>query len=282
MYMHLIRRASTVVEVLPYLRKFRKKIIVIKYGGSAMVDEDIKDKVMQDIVLLNFVGMYPVIIHGGGKMITKKLEKKKIKTKFIKGFRQTSAEAINVVAKVLAKVNKDIVKQVKYHGGKAIGLTSKSKFIKAAKLELKGVDLGFVGEVDNIKKSKIFKALKDWKVPIISSIGVGANKKRYNINADGAAAEIASILKAKKLIFMTDVRGVLDKKSQLITAIDAKKIASLIKRKVVSGGMIPKVNYGLSAMRSGVDKVHIIDGRIPHALLLELFTDSGIGTMIEK
>ena len=283
MYERLIKRASTVVEVLPYLRKFRKKIIVIKYGGSAMIDEEIKDKVMQDMVLLNFVGMYPIIIHGGGKLITQKLEKKKIKSKFIGGVRQTSAEAMQIVAKVLARVNKKIVKQMKYHGGRAIGFSGrKNKLIKSTIFTKSGHDFGFVGEIDNIRKSKISKALKYWKIPVISSIGVGSNNKLYNINADAAASAIASILKAEKLIFMTDVRGVLDKKGDLVSVVTAKKASSMINRKVISGGMIPKVNYGLKALKSGVENVHIIDGRIPRALLLEIFTDSGIGTMIEK
>jgi len=282
MFNYLIKRAEMVIEALPYLRKFRKKIIVIKYGGAAMVDEDIKDKVMQDIALLNLVGMHPVVIHGGGKEITQVLEKKKIKSSFIKGMRQTSEEAIAVVSKVLAKVNRKIVEQIKQHGGRATAFTSQSKLIKARKLVMEGIDLGYVGDVDGIKKSRIYKTLKDWKVPVITSVGTGKNGKRYNINADAAAAAIASILNAKKLIFMTDVRGVLDDKGRLITSINSKKISSLIKRKVISGGMIPKANYGLSAIKAGVEKVHIIDGRIPHALLLEIFTNSGIGTMIQK
>lgn len=282
MFEYLIKRANIVVEALPYLRKFRKKIIVIKYGGAAMVDKDIEDKVMQDIVLFNFVGMYPIVIHGGGKLITQKLEKKKIKSEFIKGVRFTSAEAMQVVAKVLSKVNRNIVKQIKSHGGQAIGFAKGKKLIKSKKFLLAGKDIGFVGEVESIKKSKIFKALKYWKIPIIAPIGIGSDGKMYNINADAAAAAIASILKATKVIFMTDVRGVMDKNGELLSAVNPRKITSLIKQKVITGGMIPKVNYGLQALKGGVGKAHIVDGRIPHALLLEIFTDRGIGTMIEK
>lgn len=282
MFEYLIKRANIVVEALPYLRKFRKKIIVIKYGGAAMVDKDIEDKVMQDIVLFNFVGMYPIVIHGGGKLITQKLDRKKIKSEFIKGVRFTTAEAMHVVAKVLSKVNRDIVRHIKSHGGQAIGFAKGKKLIKSKKFLLDGQDIGFVGEVENIKKSQVYKTLKYWKIPVIAPIGIGSDGKMYNINADAAASAIASILKASKVIFMTDVKGVLDKNGELITAINAKKAASLIKQKVISGGMIPKVNYGLQALKSGVEKVHIVDGRIPHALLLEIFTDRGIGTMIEK
>jgi acetylglutamate kinase len=284
MYKFLIKKAEEIVEALPYLQKFRKKTFVIKYGGAAMTDPALKDKVLQDIVLLNLVGIKVILVHGGGKEINKLLEKKKIKVEFVMGFRKTSLEVVQLVEKGLGRVNSDLAKMIKKHGGYPMQFTGrKGKLIKAKKMLVNGtVDIGYVGEVDRIKKSLIYKALKQWKIPVISSVGIGADNKVYNINADTAAGAIAKILKADKLILMTDVTGVLDKDGKLISEINTSNAKHLMDKGIISGGMIPKVSYGLDAISNGVGKVHIIDGKLPHALLLEIFTNRGIGTMLVK
>jgi acetylglutamate kinase len=283
-YKFLIKRAEAVIEALPYLRKFHGNLFVVKYGGAAMTDPELKDKVIQDIVLLNLVGIKVILVHGGGKEINKMLEKKNIKVEFVMGFRKTSPETMKVVERSLSRVNSDIVKLIKKHGGFPIRFSGrKGGLIKAKKLIVnKKLDIGFVGEVDRIKKSKLFKALKKGKIPVVSSIGIGSDNKLYNINADTAASAIAKILKADKLILMTDVAGVLDKSGKLLSQIDPGSAKAMIKKGIISGGMIPKVSYGLDAIASGVNRVHIIDGKLPHSLLLEIFTNRGIGTMLVK
>ncbi len=284
MYKFLIKRAEAVIEALPYLIKFHKKLFVVKYGGAAMTDPELKDKVLQDIVLLNLIGIKVVLVHGGGKEINKLLEKKKMKPEFVMGFRKTGLETVQIVDKALWKVNRELAKVIKKHGGRPVQFAGRrGALIKAKKLLInKKVDIGYVGEVDRIKKSKLLKALKLGKIPVISSVGIGADKKMYNINADTAASAIAKILKADKLMLMTDVAGVLDKAGKLISEINSTSAKSLIHKGVISGGMIPKVSYGLDAISNGVGKVHIIDGKLPHALLLEIFTTRGIGTMLVK
>ena len=284
MYKFLIKRAEAVIEALPYLRKFHGDLFVVKYGGAAMTDPQLKDKVIQDIVLLNLVGIKVVLVHGGGKEINRMLEKKKIKTEFVMGLRKTSMEAMKVVDRSLSRVNNDIAAIIKKHGGRPVQFSGrKGALIKARKMLLKGkVDIGYVGEVDRIKKAKILKALKKGRIPVVSSIGIGADNKLYNINADTAASAISKILRADKLVLMTDVTGVLDKSSKLISQINAVSAMSLIRKGTISGGMIPKVSYGLDAISGGVGKVHIIDGKLPHSLLLEIFTTRGIGTMLVK
>lgn len=284
MYKFLIKRAEAVIEALPYLRKFHGDLFVVKYGGSAMTDPQLKDKVIQDIVLLNFVGIKVVLVHGGGKEISRMLEKKKIKSEFVMGLRKTSPEAMKVVERSLSRVNSEIARMVKKHGGRPIRFTGrKGGMIRSRKMLLKGkIDIGFVGEVDRIKKAKILTALKKGKIPVVSSIGIGADNKLYNINADTAASAIARILSADKLILMTDVTGVLDKSGKLVSQINSTSAKAMMKKGIISGGMIPKVSYGLNAISAGVGKVHIIDGKLPHSLLLEIFTNRGIGTMLVK
>jgi acetylglutamate kinase len=284
LYEFLIKRAETVIEALPYLRKFHGHLFVVKYGGAAMTNPELKDKVIQDIVLLNLVGIKVILVHGGGKEINRMLEKKKIKVEFVMGFRRTGPETMKVVDRSLSRVNSEIAKLIKKHGGFPVQYSGrKGGLIKAKKLLVGGkVDIGYVGEVDRIKKSKILKTLKRGKIPVVSSIGIGADKKLYNINADTAASAIARMLEADKLILMTDVTGVLDRGGKLIPEINSGSARSMIKKGVISGGMIPKVSYGLEAIASGVGRVHIIDGKLPHSLLLEVFTNRGIGTMLVK
>jgi len=289
MYRYLIKRASAVMEALPYLLKFHGKTIVIKYGGSAMTQEELKEGVIQDLVLLKYVGLNPIIVHGGGHLVTKYLKRKKIETKFVCGLRVTGKRVLEAVEKVLGgKINRDIVRMIKKSGGKAKGLYGKKgKVIKARKLWIKSdkgkwVDLGYTGRVVGIRYRYLRKLMKRGYIPVISPLGVGEKGKRFNINADSAASAVASFLKAEKLILLTDVRGVLDKKGKFISEVDADKIKRMIKSRAIRGGMIPKVKCGLEALASGVEKVHIIDGRVPHAVLLEIFTDHGIGTMVVK
>jgi acetylglutamate kinase len=284
MYKFLIKKAEEIIEALPYLQKFHGKTFVVKYGGAAMTDPELKDKVLQDIVLLNLVGIKTVLVHGGGKEINKLLEKKKIKVEFVMGFRKTGVETVQIVEKALGKVNSELAKIIKKHGGFPVRYTGRlGRLIKAKKMLVNGkVDIGYVGEVDKIKKSTLLKTLKKGKVPVISSVGIGADNKVYNINADTAASAIAKMIKADKLILMTDVTGVLDKDGKLISEINTSNAQHLIDKGIISGGMIPKVSYGLDAISNGVGKVHIIDGKLPHALLLEIFTNRGIGTMLVK
>lgn len=288
MYEKMIRRAKVVMEALPYLQEFYGKTIVIKYGGAAMADPELKRSVMRDVVLLRFVGMLPVIVHGGGPRINRYLKRKRIKFKFKQGLRVTNRKVMRAVEQVLGKmVNKEIVRLIKKNGGKAKGFYGKKgKVIKAQKLWLKVddkyLDLGFTGKVVDIRYRFLRKWMKKGYIPVLSPIGVGSGGRTYNINADQAAAAVAAQMEAAKLILITNVRGVLDKDEELISEIDADKTQRMIKSRRISGGMIPKVKSGLYAIKKGVEKVHIIDGRIPHALLLELFTDTGIGTMVVK
>lgn len=289
MFDYLIKRANIVLEALPYLMKFHNKVIVIKYGGSAMKDPAFKQEVLKDIVLLKYVGMHPVVIHGGGAEINKYLKKRKIEIKFIKGLRVTDKEVMKVVSWVLGeKVNREICRLIKQQGGKPKGLSGKrGRIIKAKKIWIKGedgeyLDLGFAGKVVGVKNRYLYKLIKNGYIPVLTSVGVGPKGNLFNINADSAAADIAGYLKADKLILLTDVRGVLDNTGKLISEVTAYRTDKLIKSGVIKGGMIPKVKCGLRALKMGVGKVHIIDGQIPHAILLELFTDRGIGTMVVK
>lgn len=287
MFNRLIKRAEVVIEALPYLKKFYGKIIVIKYGGAAMVEKDLRAKVIQDVVLLRYVGMHPVLVHGGGPEINKELKRKKIETKFLEGLRVTDKEAMEIVEKVLGRVNSKVVAIMNKESFIARGFSGKKgRIIKVKKhiftREGQRIDLGFVGDVKAIDTKKIKEIIAKRKIPIISSIGIDGRNRAYNVNADSAASFIAGSLEATKLILLTNVRGVLDRSEKLISVINAGKVSRLIKDGTISGGMIPKVRCGLSALKNGVEKVHIIDGRIPHAILLELFTDFGIGTMVER
>ncbi len=286
-FRHLIHRAKVVMEALPYLIKFHNQVMVIKYGGAAMKDPILKQQVMQDIVLLKFIGIHPIVVHGGGPEINKALEKNKIPTHFVNGQRYSSKEVLAVVEKVLGgEINHAICELLKTAGGRPKGFSgSNGKIIRAKKLYLEdekgaSLDLGYIGKVEGVRYRTLMKFVKQGYIPVLAPIGVGRGGQCFNINADLAAAGVASSIKAKKLILMTDTYGVLDKQGELISSINTASAKKMIQQKIISGGMIPKVNCGLNAIKNGVEKVHIIDGRIPHAVLLEIFTDVGIGTMV--
>ena len=287
-------QAKVLVEALPYIRRFYDKTIVIKYGGSTMEEERMKRSFALDIVLLKYIGIHPVIVHGGGPQIGEMLTKIGKKSQFIEGMRVTDEETMNVVEMVLVgKVNKEIVNLINQHGGKAVGLSGKDgRLITAKKLKLtksrgKGerpevIDIGMVGEVKSINPGVIEALEKENFIPVIAPVGVGEEGETYNINADLVAGKIAGALRAEKLILLTDVEGILDKRQRLIPTLDVKTAKGLLAQKVISSGMIPKVSCCLSALEDGVAKTHIIDGRVEHAILLEIFTDVGIGTQIGK
>lgn len=287
----LIEKASVLVESLPYIKKFYGKTIVIKYGGHAMVDEELKNSFAKDIVLLKYIGISPVIVHGGGPQIGEMLKKLNIQSTFVSGMRVTDKETMNIVEMVLAgKVNKDIVNLINKNGGKGIGLSGKDgNLIRAKKLVINDeneliktpeiIDLGHVGEVESVN-TEVIDTIKDEFIPIIAPVGIGDDFEPYNINADLVAGAIASALKAEKLILLTDVRGILDKDKKLLSSLNMEKINAMKKDGTIQGGMIPKVDCALNALKNGVKKAHIIDGRIKHSVLLEIFTDTGIGTQI--
>ena len=280
--------ANVLTESLPYIQKFHGKTIVIKYGGNAMVDEHLKSSFARDIVLMKSVGMNPIVVHGGGPQIGKTLEKIGKDSEFISGMRVTDSETMDVVEMVLGGlVNKEIVNLIHQHGGHSIGLTGKDGcLITAKKLKSKIeptseiIDLGHVGEVDQIDVSVIELLLEGDFIPVIAPIGVGNNGFSYNINADLVAGSIAEAIKAEKLILLTNTPGLLDEKGELLTGLNAKKVSRLIKDGVIHGGMLPKIDCALSAVKDGVNRAHIIDGRVAHAVLLEIFTDTGVGTLI--
>ena len=284
------QKAHTLAEALPYIKRFFDKTIVIKYGGNAMTDEHLKNCFAQDVVLLKLVGMNPVVVHGGGPQINEMLDKLGKKGEFIQGMRVTDAETMDVVEMVLGgQVNKEIVNLINRHGGKAVGLTGQDgNFIHAHKLLMedlkdpgKMIDVGQVGEITAIDPSIInFLDTGDF-IPVVAPIGVGADGKTYNINADVVAGKLAEILGAEKLILLTNTPGVLDKKGELLTGLTPKQIDDMVADGTLSGGMLPKIGSALDAARSGVKSVHIIDGRVEHALLLEVLTDEGVGTLIK-
>ena len=289
-----IDKAKILVEALPYIRRFYDKTIVIKYGGSTMEEERVKRSFALDVVLLKYIGLNPVVIHGGGPQIGEMLTKMGKKSQFVEGMRVTDRETMDVVEMVLVgKVNKEIVSLINQQGGKAIGLSGKdARLITAKKLKLtkshgKGekpevIDIGMVGEVKAINPGVIEALEKENFIPVIAPVGVGEGGETYNINADLAAGKIASALRAEKFILLTDVEGVMDEKHRLIPTLNAKQAKRLIAKKIISSGMIPKVNCCLDALKEGVAKAHIIDGRVEHAILLEIFTDVGIGTQITE
>ena len=289
-----IDKANVLVEALPYIRRFYDKTVVIKYGGSAMEEDRLKRNFALDVVLLKYIGINPVIVHGGGPQIGQLLTKLGKKSEFVEGMRVTDKETMDVVEMVLVgKVNKEIVSLINQQGGKAVGLSGKDgRLINAKKLKItksrgKGkppevIDLGMVGEVKAINPGVIESLEKENFIPVIAPIGVGEEGETYNINADLVAGKVASALRAEKLILLTDVEGVMDEKKQLIPTLDAKKAKRMMTQKIISSGMIPKVNCCLEALEEGVIKTHIIDGRVDHAVLLEIFTDVGVGTQISK
>jgi acetylglutamate kinase len=284
------QKAQILAEALPYIKRFFDKTIVIKYGGNAMTDAHLKECFAQDVVLLKLVGMNPVVVHGGGPQINEMLDKLGKKGEFIQGMRVTDAETMDVVEMVLGgQVNKEIVNLINRHGGKAVGLTGQDgNFIHAHKLLMedlndptKMIDVGQVGEITAIDPSIInFLDTGDF-IPVVAPIGVGADNETYNINADVVAGKLAEILGAEKLILLTNTPGVLDKNGKLLTGLTPKQIDDLVADGTLSGGMLPKISSALDAARSGVKTVHIIDGRVEHALLLEVLTDEGVGTLIK-
>ena len=284
-------KAEILAQALPYIRKFHGKTIVIKYGGNAMTDPALQQDFAEDVVLLKLVGMNPVVVHGGGPQIEEALAKIGKKGTFIQGMRVTDEETMEVVEWVLAgQVQQDIVGLINVAGGKAVGLTGRDGgMIRARKLKMldkddptKEYDVGQVGEIDSIDPS-VVKALQDDAfIPVISPIGYGANNESYNINADVVAAKLATVLKAEKLLMLTNISGVLDKQGRLLTDLTARRIDELFADGTISGGMLPKIAGALDAAKSGVNAVHIIDGRVPHALLLEILTDQAYGTMIRS
>ncbi|ADI30770.1 acetylglutamate kinase [Methylotenera versatilis] len=284
------KKARTLAEALPYIKRFFDKTIVIKYGGNAMTDEHLKECFAQDVVLLKLVGMNPVVVHGGGPQINEMLDKLGKKGEFIQGMRVTDAETMDVVEMVLGgQVNKEIVNLINRHGGKAVGLTGQDgNFIHAQKLLMedmndpsKMIDIGQVGEITAIDPSIINFLDKGDFIPVVAPIGVGVDGETYNINADVVAGKLAEILGAEKLILLTNTPGVLDKSGELLTGLTPKQIDDLVADGTLSGGMLPKISSALDAARSGVKAVHIIDGRVEHALLLEVLTDEGVGTLIK-
>lgn len=282
-----IEKANTLIEALPYIRDFSGKTIVIKYGGSAMVDEHLRVNVIRDVVLMRLVGINPVIVHGGGKHITELSERLGIQSSFLNGLRVTDPETMKVTQMVLAGlINKDLVAEIELHGGKACGISGKDgNLIRAKKLRAKneGDDYGLVGEILSINPDLLNILEREGYVPVISPIGVDSEGKSLNINADVSAARIAEELGAEKLIYLTDVDGILEEEGSpetLLRHLDERAIATYKEEGVIKGGMIPKVDACLRALRNGVNKVHIINGTIIHALLLEIFTEKGIGTEI--
>lgn len=279
-----IRTAKTILAALPYIQKFKKETIVIKYGGSAQINPKLKDRFAQDIVLLDLVGIKPVVVHGGGKRINELLDKLSIKSEFKDGLRVTGDETLEVVEMVLSgSINKEIASLLNHHGAKAIGITGKdANFMEAEPLE--DGKYGLVGKITKINHKVVRNLLKEKFIPIIAPIATGSNKKSkgFNINADLAASKIATSLKAKKVFFLTDTQGILDKNGELLSKLSVEDVEKLKKDGTITGGMLPKVDACLEAIEGGVQNAHIIDGRLEHSLLLELFTNEGIGTVITK
>ncbi len=284
--------ADILIEALPYIRRFSGKTVVIKYGGHAMVDEDLKTNFSKDISLLKTIGVNPVVVHGGGPQINEVLKTMGITSTFIKGMRYTDDATMDVVEMVLGgKVNKDVVSRINLEGGRAVGLSGKDAgLILAEKMTIyhqedaskppEIIDPGMVGDVSSINPEIIHTLSAQGFIPIIAPVGMGSKGETYNINADVVAARIASALNAERLILVTDVDGVLDSDKALISSVNESQAREMIRDNRISGGMIPKVECGLSALNAGVKKAHIINGKIAHAVLLELFTDSGIGTQL--
>lgn len=286
----IIKKAEILIEALPYIQKLYGKTVVIKYGGNAMINEELKNSVMEDITLLKYIGMNPVVVHGGGPDINKALTQFDIKSEFVNGLRVTDGATMEVAQMVLVgKTNKEIVAKLNQKGGKAVGFCGiDGKLIECEKhyTSVDGVktDIGYVGKVTNINSKMLELMASDEYIPVIAPIGVGPNGESYNINADTVAGEVAAALKAEKLMLLTDVEGVKMSKDddQILSALTIQEIYDLIDRKIINGGMIPKVLGCIEALEKGVGRTHIIDGRIPHCILLEIFTYKGIGTMIMK
>lgn len=288
----LIQKADTLLEALPYIQRFSGKTIVIKYGGHAMIDEDLKQQFAQDVVLLKYVGMNPVVVHGGGPQIGAMLKTLGITSEFVRGMRVTDAATMDVVEMVLGKLNKEIVMLINRHGGRAVGLSGKDgELVIARKMFLTireegqpatSHDIGQVGEVALVNPHVVHSLTEANFIPVIAPIGVGEDGTTYNINADLVAGEIAEALEAEKLILLTDVEGIKDERGDLISTLGSEQAQTLIEQQTISAGMIPKVECCINALHGGVKKTHIIDGRVRHTILLEIFTKEGIGTEVVR
>lgn len=287
---NLIKKANILIEALPYIQKFNGKTVVIKYGGNAMINDILKNKVMEDVTLLKYIGLNPIIVHGGGPDITNALNKYNIETKFVNGLRVTDEETMGVAQMVLVgKTNKSIVSLLNKKGGRAIGICGiDGRLIECEKqytiVDGKETDIGYVGKITAVNEHILQTLVNDNYIPVVAPIGTDKDGNSYNINADTVAGAIASALEAEKLMLLTDIEGIkLSKDSdEIIYEINKSEILDLIDKGIIAGGMIPKVLGGLDALQNGVNGVHIIDGRIPHCILLEIFTNSGIGTLIKR
>ena len=286
--------AEVLTEALPYIKKFRGKVIVIKYGGNAMSDETLKEGFARDVVLMKLVGMQPVVIHGGGPQIGETLNKLGKKSTFIEGMRVTDSETMDIVETVLGGVvNKEIVNLINHFGGNAIGLCGREGgLIEAKKMIVEKddpefdvpeiIDLGHVGDVHNIDKSVIEEIIKDDSIPVIAPVGTDKSGQSYNINADLVAGKVAEILEAEKLIMLTNTKGLLDENGKVLTGVSVEEVDKLISDGIIHGGMLPKIRSALNAVHGGIQTSHIIDGRVQHAILLEILTDEGVGTLIHR
>lgn len=281
-----LEKAEVLIEALPYIQRFNRKIIVVKYGGSAMIDETLKQDVIEDVVLLKLVGFKPIIVHGGGKEISRWVDKVGMETQFIDGFRVTDSDTMELAEMVLAKVNKELVSKVQTLGVKAAGICGKDGgLLKAVKKTSNGKDLGFVGDVEDVDVKILEDLIEKDFLPIVFPIGMDNNGVSYNINADEAAGAIAAKLQAEKLVYLSDVEGVrrdADDPESMISELYISEAEDLIADGTITGGMLPKIQNCIDAINQGVSRVHIMDGRIPHSLLLEIFTNKGIGTAIIK
>ena len=277
-------KAEVLVEALPYIQRFNRKIIVIKYGGSAMLDEELKKKVIEDVVLLKLVGFKPIIVHGGGKEISRWVEKVGMEPRFIKGLRVTDEDTMELVEMVLGKVNKELVTLVQSLGVKAVGVSGKDGgMLQVSKKQVEGGDIGYVGRIEEVNPKVLYDLLEKDFLPIVFPVGLDEHFHTYNINADDAACAIAKSVNAEKLAFLTDIDGVYkdpDDPKTLIPELYVNEAEQLIEDGYIGGGMLPKLNNCIDAIRCGVSRVHILDGRIPHSMLLEIFTDKGAGTAI--
>ena len=271
-------------EALPFIQKFSKKICIVKYGGAAMVEKELKYSFARDIALMKQVGINVIVVHGGGPQIDEQLSKVNIKRNFVDGIRITYNKTIDVVSKTLSNVvNKEIVELINSNGANAIGISNKeNKFIKVRKYTSDKADYGYVGEITNIDTNHFCKLMDSNYIPVIAPLGFDENNNVYNINADSAASKIASELAAEKIIFLTDQQGVLNKKKELISSLNFEEINTLIEKEVITGGMLPKIKACLDAINNNVKMAHIVDGRIQHSVLLEIFTNEGIGTLVKK
>ncbi len=282
----VMQKAQVLIEALPYIQKFNRKIIVVKYGGSAMSNEELQKNVIKDVTLLKLVGFKPIIVHGGGKEISKWVEKVGKKPEFVNGLRVTDDETMEIAEMVLGRVNKNLVRMVGELGVKAVGISGKDgSLLKVDKKLSEGKDIGYVGDIKEVDPQIIFDILENDFLPIIAPIGLDDEFNTYNINADDAACAIAKAVGADKLVFLTDIEGLykdIHDKSSFISRLTADEADKLIDSGFIGGGMLPKLNNCTSAIKNGVNNVHILDGRIPHCLLLEIFTKSGVGTQIMK